>query len=145
MIIDSNTNFNSNIGVNPNSIDLQNDWTTPINATNIEANGATFAKESDFGSSLNGMSGLGSLQDIFNGVGISNLIPNPMEWDWHEWLLAAGGGYTLYKVLFSDTGKKRRAQSKLEREIYKNQLGEVKKKYKARKKTVRDSYPLLAF
>lgn len=138
MIVDDKVNrFASNIGVNPHSISLAADWTTSADAQNIEMVGKSFDNESDFGS------GLGTLQEIMDGVGVG--IPNPLEWDWHEWLLAAGAGWLGYKLLFSETGKKRREQSKLEREIYKNQKAEVTKKYRARKKAVRTSYPLFSF
>lgn len=146
MIIEDSVNrFASSWGVNPLSVSLAADWTNQPSDQNIEMVGKSFSTESAFGDGLGGLirGGLGTLQDVIDGVGVG--LPNPLEWDWHEWLLAAGGGYLAYKMLFSASGKKRREQGKLEREIYKNQLGEVKKKYRARKKAVATSYPLLSF
>lgn len=145
IVTDKVNRFEPNIGKNLNSIALASNWTNSRDATNIEQAGKAFSVESDFGDGLTGGRGLGTLSDLFNGAGISNIIPNPLEWDWHEWLLAVGGGYTLYKMMFSETGKKRRELSKNEREIYKNQLGEVKKKYKARKAIVAKDHPLFSF
>jgi hypothetical protein len=47
--------FDSNFGVDPNSITLKDIWTTPPNATNIEMVGEDFNRESDFGDGLSGL------------------------------------------------------------------------------------------
>lgn len=62
IVYDPVDRFETNFGVNPNSISLKPAWTTPYTASNIEAAGNTFDTEDDFGDGMTGINdfGLGS-------------------------------------------------------------------------------------
>lgn len=54
--------FATNFGVQPTSISLQANWTTPFDAVNVQENGASFDEEKDFGYGLRGGRGMGFVE-----------------------------------------------------------------------------------
>lgn len=139
MLVDEKVDrFATNWGVDPNSITLQQNWTTPIDSQNIEMAGKDFSRERDFG---NGLAGLGSLGLGFidtgivtpptpaTGFNLSNFIPDVSNWDWHEWLLALGSGYTVYQIFFGPRATQRKSELKSAEESYRSRRKRIKEDY----------------
>jgi len=134
MIVDEKVDrFKSNFGRMPTSIALAADWTTPIDATNIELSGNSFSNEKTFGDGLGGLGFANVPEDTSSSLNVSSFIPDFANWDWHEWALALGAGYTLYNMFKSSPKvaryKKRRELLSGEKEIYKNRRKKVEKDY----------------
>lgn len=103
MIVDDKINrFESNFGRVPTSLSLSADWTTGWGASNIEDNGPSFNRESDFGNGLTGLGGLGFVETFQSGGGagitdsISNLVGGGISW---QWLLAGLGAFFAIKTV----------------------------------------------
>jgi hypothetical protein len=136
MIVDEKIDrFATNWGVIPTSIDLAPNYTTHLDAMSVELAGPEFSRESDFGDGLTGLGSLGfaaptpaaaiepSATSTFDP---STLIPDFANWDWHEWLIAIGGGYTLYQIFFGPKAQARREGYAKAKEGYHRQRSKVK-------------------
>lgn len=138
--------FETNWGVQPTSIALKNDWTTPIGATNIEMAGKDWSSEGDFGDGLNGLPGFSKSTGLF-GLGEDIQYPTTNEssifdtvhtiFDASTFLVWPIAIYALYKIITPKV-KAKATQLKTRRE----QLGHEREIYKSRRKRVTEAYPI---
>lgn len=120
MIIDDPIDrFQSNWGIQPTSIALMNDWTTPMGATNIELAGKDWSTQGDFGDGLQGVneaihmpsSNIGGIGDIGNVGDIEDSLHSFFDiGSLFVWPIALYGIYAVGKALtVSEPAKKRRS------------------------------------
>lgn len=136
MIVDEKLDrFATNWGVIPTSVDLAPNYTTNLDAMNIELSGPSFNKETDFGDGLTGLKldkGMGfaataaDASPTSSSFDFTTLVPSFASWTWEDYVMAASGLYIGWQVLFGPKATARKEGYSRARASYAKQRQKVK-------------------